>query len=482
MSQAAEGGALPIALSAYLAISRLAGPLAPILLALRKRRGKEDPVRIAERLGHPGIARPKGPVVWLHGASVGEGMSLLPVIEALRRSPTPPFCLLTTGTVTSAQLLAPRLADFGEDAAAHQFAPVDTRTAVCRFLDRWRPDLAIWAESEFWPRLMWETGRRNIPMLLVNARLSAKSAGAWARAPEMACRLLGLFDAAFAQDDETAARLSSLGVAPGRLSVTGNLKMLLPPPAADETALADAREALGDRPCWLAASTHAPEEAAALDAHLTLSAKHPGLFTLIAPRHPDRGAEIAQMAALRGLPVTRRSGGEGPPPAGGAWILDTLGEMGVWYRLVPVVFVGGSIAPMGGHNPFEPVALDAAVLAGPSTRNFAPAYAALARVAGYRPLLSADDLAGGVDALLTDTAARATMTAAAKGAVQAALPDLAPILEKAHALLRPRTNGASPQPDVRNAALDPAGAATEEQPVATTPEALSFLRNDTKAG
>ncbi|MEO1722617.1 MAG: 3-deoxy-D-manno-octulosonic acid transferase [Pseudomonadota bacterium] len=445
MTERATGS---LALSAYLAASTALGPLAPALLAHRRRKGKEDPDRLGERIGRPSAARSAGPVVWLHGASVGEGTSLLPLVERLMALPAAPFCLLTTGTVTSAALIAPRLAAMKpEGRALHQFVPVDTRSAVRGFLEHWRPDLAIWAESEFWPRLMWETAGAGVPMMLVNARLSAKSADAWKRMPGMARRLLGLFARVDAQDDVSAALLAGLGAEPSTLHVSGNVKTLLPPPSAGGSALEALRSMLGSRRLWLAASTHAPEEAAALDAHLSLESGagargDPGpLLTMIAPRHPERGEEVARMAALRGLPHARRSRGEGPPSESGVWILDTLGEMGLWYRLASVVFVGGSLAPMGGHNPFEPTALGAALIAGPSTRNFAPAYAALAEGDGYRAINGAEALGPAVAALMEDEAARLRMAAAAAEALAAAKPDLDPIIDAAEALMTAKVSG-----------------------------------------
>lgn len=429
------------ALSAYLALSAMAAPLAPILLARRQRRGKEDADRLGERLGRPAVERPEGPVVWLHGASVGEGMSLMPLVERLLALPAAPFCLVTTGTTTSARLVGERLMAMAPEARArHQYVPVDTAPAVRGFLRRWRPDLAIWAESEFWPRLMWETARSGAPMMLVNARLSAASASGWRRVPGMAQRLMTLFDRIDAQDDTSATLLAGLGAAPERLHVTGNIKTLLSPPGADGASLAALEETLDGRRRWLAASTHAPEEVAALDAHLALAGEADGgsFLTMIAPRHPERGAEVAAMAAMRGLAHSRRSAGEGPPAEGGVWILDTLGEMGLWYRLAPVAFLGGSLAPLGGHNPFEPAALGCALVAGPSTRNFAPAYAALASAGGYRAVLSADALAPTVAALLDDPAGRERMVAAAKGAIASARPDIGPVVATAARLLAER--------------------------------------------
>lgn len=403
-----------LALAAYLALSRAAGPLAPWLLARRAARGREDPARIGERLGRPGLPRPDGPLIWLHAASVGEALSALPLIDALAGAAS---VLLTTGTVTSARLVAGRL----PPGARHQFVPVDTGAAVTGFLDHWRPDLGIWIESELWPRLVIETARRGVPMLMVNARISARSAAGWARAPRMAARLVRSFAEIVTQDADSAARLNAMGAA--RVRVGGNLKLLAPPPPADPAALAAASAALGPRPRWLAASTHGPEEAAAARAHLSLRAAHPGLCTLIAPRHPDRGEALAAELAALGLDIGRRSLGQGP--GADIWLLDSFGEMGLWYRLAPVSLVGGSLVDRGGHNPFEPAALGSAILHGPHVANFAPAYAALAAAGGARAV-TADSLGPGVAALLADTPARAAMTAAAVAAVDA--PDLAALV------------------------------------------------------
>lgn len=418
------------ALALYLAGSRLAGPLAAPLLDRRAARGKEDRARLGERLGHAARPRPAGPLVWLHGASVGEGLSMLPLIAALRAARPGIAILVTTGTVTSAGRMAALL----PDGALHQFAPVDTAASVGRFLDHWRPDLAVWVESEFWPRLMVETARRSTPMILVNARLSEASARAWARAPGMARTLLDLFRTVLSQDAETERRLVSLGADPARVRVAGNLKVAIPPPGADAAELARLRAALSGRPVWLAASTHAPEEELAAEAHRLARERLPGLLTIVAPRHPDRAEAIA--SGMAGLSVTRRSAMQAP--AGDLFLADTLGEMGLWLRLAPVTFVGGSVAPMGGHNPFEPAALGSAVLHGPSTENFSPAYAALAAAGGARPAGTAVGIADALVDLLGPGAEprRRALAEAARDAMARLMPDVEGIAADALALMR----------------------------------------------
>ena len=405
------------ALSAYLVASRLAGPAARLLLARRARRGKEDPARLAERLGHPSLPRPAGPLVWLHGASVGEAVSLLPLVAALRAAAPETTLLVTSGTVTAAARLSGAL----PEGALHQYAPVDTAAAVRRFLSHWRPGLAVRVESELWPRTLVETARAGVPLALVNARLSARSAARWRRAPAMARRLLGLFARIETQDAETADRLAALGAARSRLSVGANLKSAVAVPEADPQALAAARAAIGSRAVWLAASTHAGEEAAVAEAQAAL----PGAPLLIlAPRHPERGNEVAALLAARGLSVARRSRGETPGPETAVWLADTLGEMGLWYRLAAVVLVGGSLVDRGGHTPFEPAALGPAILHGPHVANFAPAYAALAAAGGARQVADADALAAALRGLLDDPAARARLAAAARAVRAEMTPDL----------------------------------------------------------
>ncbi|GMG81801.1 3-deoxy-D-manno-octulosonic acid transferase [Paralimibaculum aggregatum] len=411
----------------YLAASVLADPLARRLLARRAARGKEDIARLGERLGSPGLPRPEGRLVWLHGASVGEAASALPLIEALLAADPALEVLLTTGTRSAAEAIGPRL----PARARHQYAPVDTRAAVRGFLSHWRPDLAIWLESEFWPRLMLETARAGTPMALVNARVSAASARAWGRARGMAARILGLYALVLTQDEASAARLAGLGVAPERISAGGNLKGAVVPPAPPPQALAEARAALAGRRVWLAASTHEGEEAAVAAAQQALPED---VLAILAPRHPERGDAVAGLLAEAGLATARRSAGEAPGPATRVWLADTLGEMGLWYALAPVVFVGGSLAPRGGHTPFEPAAFGAAILHGPDTANFAPAYAALAEAGGAEPVDGAPALARAVARLLEDDGARGAMAAAAGRVRRELTPDLAALAARLLAL------------------------------------------------
>ena len=419
------------ALAAYLAASWLAPPLARALLARRASQGREDRSRLGERLGRTGVARPSGRVVWLHGASVGEALSMLPLIAELRRQAPDVACLVTTGTVTSARRMAALL----PEGCLHQYVPVDTGVAVRRFLDHWRPDLALWVESEFWPGLMAATARRGTPMMLVNARVSARSARRWAWAPGMAAALVRLFRRIVTQDAETVGRLVAMGADPGRVRQGGNLKALTPVPGCDAAELEALRARLAGRPVWLAASTHAPEEEAVAGAHRLAARSLPGLLTIVALRHPQRGDEISALLARQGLAMARRSRGEVPGVETGLWLADTLGEMGLWLRLAPVSFVGGSIAAHGGHNPFEPAALGSAILHGPETGNFAPAYAALAEAGGTRRVADGAEIGAAVAALHGSETIRRTMADAAEAVRKRLEPDVTALAREALALM-----------------------------------------------
>ena len=376
-------------------------PAASALLHWRRSRGKEDPTRLGERRGHAGRARPEGPLAWLHGASVGETLAILPLVERLTRRGI--AVLVTSGTRTSAQVIARRL----PPGAIHQYVPLDVPIYVRRFLDHWRPDIALFAESEIWPNFILALERRGIPLVLVNARLSERSFRRWSKVPDAAETLLSRFACCLAQTPADAERLQRLG-AP-RVSVAGTLKFDAPPPPADPRTVASLQALTAGRPVWLAASTHPGEEEIAVAVHRALAKRFTGLVTIIAPRHPQRGAEIAAMARESGLRPARRSEGLQPDRATDLYIADTIGEMGLLYRLAPLVFVGGSLVPHGGQNPIEPAKLGVAVLHGPHVHNFTDVYAALDKAGGARPVADARALAGARGDLLADAGTVRTM-------------------------------------------------------------------------
>jgi 3-deoxy-D-manno-octulosonic-acid transferase len=404
----------PVPLMAYRAATSLVGPIAaPVWLRWRVRQRKEDKDRITERYGFAGRDRPSGELVWCHGASVGETMALLPLVDALVRRGIK--VLVTSGTITSAELLARRL----PAGARHQFLPLDAPRFVRRFLRHWRPRLAVFAESEVWPNTVLELERADIPLALVNGRMSARSFGGWRRAPGVAKALFGRLAVCIAQSRTDAERLAELGAPIGTIS--GNLKFDLPPPPADPAAVEQMAALVAGRDLWLAASTHPGEEDAVFAAHKELSTRRRDLLTIVAPRHPERGREIAEAGEADGLSVVQRSTGASPADARDVYLADTLGELGLLYRLVPLVFMGGTLAPRGGQNPFEPARLGTAILHGPHTENFAEIFDALDRDGGAVPVVNAGELARaagvllGDGALMRDMARSAADTAASLG-------------------------------------------------------------------
>lgn len=401
--------ALTAALQVYRYGLYLGEPALTGLLAWRARRGKEDPGRLAERRGLPGRARPVGRLVWMHGASVGEALSLVGLIDGMIARGF--SVLVTTGTKSAADLIGRRL----PAGAVHQYVPLDAPRWIGRFLDHWRPDLALVAESEIWPNTLIALHQRRIPLLLVNGRMSERSFRGWGRTPRTAEALLARIAICLAQTQDDAERFARLG-AP-RVSVSGNLKYDSDVPPADGQQLAHLRDIIGDRPVWVAASTHAGEDAIVARTHAALKARWPRLLTIIVPRHPHRGGDVAACAAEAGLRSARRSQGGRPHGAVDLYIADTLGELGLFYRLASLVFLGGSLVPHGGQNPIEPTRLRAAVLHGPHTHNFTEVYRALDAAGGARPVADAEALAAALDGLLADRSRIAAMARAGEAAL-----------------------------------------------------------------
>lgn len=382
----------------YRGATTLGGPLIDAYLDRRRARGKEDPARFPERRGVASVDRPRGPLVWIHAASVGESLSMLPLIRHLREVRPRLTVLITTGTVTSARLLAERL----PDGAIHQYVPVDRLPFVRRFLTHWRPDLVLWAESEFWPNMITEIGRAGTPLVLLNGRVSDRSFGRWQRFQGVIGTLLGTFTLCLGQTREDADRLSALG-APA-CDCLGNLKFAAAALPADDESLARFQGAIGNRPLWLAASTHAGEELIAAQIHESLADRHPGLLTLIVPRHAHRGEEVRAELEAEGFRVAQRTRGEMPDAATAVYIADTMGELGLFYRLAPVVFVGKSLAGQGGQNPLEAARLGCAVVMGPYMDNFAEMTRRMVQGGAALQVGSEGELRLVVDRLLSDSA------------------------------------------------------------------------------
>lgn len=397
------------ALFFYRVATNLFSPLARVFLSWRERAGKEDPARLDERLGLASRPRPKGALVWLHGASLGECLSLLPLVDRLIQRDME--VLVTSATVSSARVLAARL----PSGAMHQFAPLDAPKFVNRFLDHWNPDITLFAESELWPNTIAALRARKIPLLLVNARISRKSVERWRRVAASCKKLLEMIDLCLAQDSENAARFLGLG-AP-RVRVAGNLKFDVAPPPVSSARLAEFNGAVGARPLWAAVSTHPGEEEIVLAAHRDVAQRVSGLLTVIVPRHPERGETIAYLAQSNGLRVGLRSAGDEPRRGMDIYVADTVGELGLFLRAASLVFMGKSLVPDGGQNPIEPAKLGCAILYGPHVENFADVYAELAQARAAARVNDADSLARAVYFLFSEPSRMRKMGRAGADAV-----------------------------------------------------------------
>jgi 3-deoxy-D-manno-octulosonic-acid transferase len=401
---------LPMTLRFYRKLSTAVVPLAPVLIKRRLKQGKEDPARIGERRGISGDIRPHGPLVWIHGASVGEVLAAAALIEKLRALNI--RILLTSGTVTSAAIVAKR---FPAD-IIHQYVPYDSPRYVARFLDHWRPSLALFIESDLWPNLILLSAARRLPMVLINGRMSQRSFPRWRRIAGTISALLGRFDVCLAQSTVDAERFTALGSR--NVITTGNLKLDVAAPPADSAKLERLMAVTRGRPIIGAASTHPGEEDILLEAHRALAGFFPSLLSVIVPRHPGRGEAIARTIAASGLHVALRSREELPTATTDIYVADTMGELGLFYRLAPIVFMGGSLVPHGGQNPIEAVKLGASIVHGPHVFNFTDVYEALDSAGGARRADTLAALVKQLGQLLADPAARDLSVGAAERVVE----------------------------------------------------------------
>jgi 3-deoxy-D-manno-octulosonic-acid transferase len=405
----------------YRILAPLIGLLLVALAGLRRLAGRDGARTLAERLG--GGAPVARGAVWLHGASVGELVSARPLIAAL----APGGVLVTANTETGRA----RVEAWGIPGVAARMAPVDWAPVLRRFLVRHRPRALVLVEGDLWPGRILTAMARGLPVMLVSARISERSAARWARVPGLARGILGRVDWVAPQDAGAAKRLRSLGVPADRIGPVLNLK------AAGAMAGAALAGGMGPLPGFprtdtvLAASTHAGEDAPVLDGFIAARESRPDLRLILAPRHPDRGDEVARLITAKGLDFARRSLGEAPDANRPVYLADTLGEMALWYAAAGVTFVGGSLVAKGGHTPFEPEAQGSAILHGPDTANFTAAYAALAGDGGAVKVADAAELAAAIGAL-ADAGAQAAMAARATAALAPlrAGVDLAPVLER----------------------------------------------------
>jgi 3-deoxy-D-manno-octulosonic-acid transferase len=387
-------------LRTYVRATRLFQPAAPLLLGYRQRQGKEEGGRTDERLGIASAPRLPGPLAWLHAASVGETITILYLIEKLMRKRPDLQILLTTGTVTSANLARDRL----PEGAIHQYVPLDTPDFMKRFFDHWRPSVAILTESEIWPNLIKEARACEVPLLLVNGRISPRSFRRWRGRFKIARPLFSSLDLVLAQNERYAGYFERLGTR--NVQIAGNLKMDAPPPPADKAALRRFKKAIGSRPVFLVASTHPGEEEIIAGVHRALKKDMPDLLTIIVPRHPNRGAEICDLMQGEGLNCTQRTSHDTPSGSDDIYVADTIGELGLFYAISPVAFVGGSLVPHGGQNPIEAIMHRCAVLTGPNVHNFEEAYTTLLEAGACIEVATRQDLTNRARMLFRDEKAR----------------------------------------------------------------------------
>jgi 3-deoxy-D-manno-octulosonic-acid transferase len=419
----------PLSLRAYRLASILASPLVKAYLGRRLKRGKEDPARLSERFGMASQPRPAGRLIWIHAASVGETLSILPLIT--RICAAGPQVLLTTGTLTSAQLVAQRL----PSGARHQFVPIDIASAVTRFLDHWQPDLAVFCESELWPNLIGESHRRAIPVGIVNGRMSARSFKTWRRLPRFAHALLGPLAFCLAQSLEDTAHYAKLGA---KAHSIGNLKYDNAALPFDSGEAETFRKTIAHRPVLLAASTHPGEEAILLRVYAKLREDFPDLLLILVPRHPERGAELAVLIAESGQVLAQRSRSMALTRKTQIYLADTMGELGLFYGIADLAIIGGSLEPIGGHNPIEAARAGIPILTGPHFHHFSAVFEGFLAAGAAMQATDEADLLNIARTLLKDAAARAALATAAsafiktqEGALERSFAHLAPYLFEA---------------------------------------------------
>lgn len=384
----------------------LATPIVPLWLGYRVYRGKEDPVRVTERHGRTGLPRPAGNLFWAHAASVGEMNAILPLIVRLLAEHPQWHALITTGTRSSAALLASKI----PPRALHQYVPLDHPAYVKRFLAYWKPQAVLWSESELWPNLLQDTRHFNaaqggVPMWLINGRMSTRSFKGWQRAKGRIQSLLGVFEAIYAGSGRDAQHFAALArKTPVRF--VGNLKYDAPELPVDALELARLQENIGGRPVILASSTHPGEEVMLAETHARLQAKWPDLLTIIVPRHSVRGEGVTEQLRRQGFGVAQRSTYDAITSQVQIYVADTMGELGLFYRLANIVFIGGSLVPHGGQNPLEPIKLGVPTISGLYMQNFADMVSLLEASGGFKRVLSGEALGAELDHLLSDPMAR----------------------------------------------------------------------------
>lgn len=416
----------------YRWVTFLAGPLIDLYLVKRRLDGKEDKERFRERLGYGAFPRPKGILIWVHAASVGESLSVLPIINKITHHSEAIRVLLTTGTVTSAKMIESRLGD----RVFHQYVPTDKIIAVKRFISHWKPNLAIWVESEFWPNLIFET-KKQCPLILLNGRISEGSFHTWKRYQSIGIAMLRSFSMVLPQSQQDADRLIALGAE--NIHYVGNLKFDAPLLPSDPKEMGQLLSMIGDRRVWLAASTHPGEEEYIAEVHLALKEEMPDMLTIIVPRHADRGEDISQMLKAKELTYRIRSKQETLEEDTDIYIVDTMGELGLFYRLVSIVFIGGSLVPHGGQNPLEAARLESVIITGPNMQNFASIVSDMLHKEAMIQVQDKDELAKVVLELFYDLERQEKLSEAASKVIE----DKAGVLDSVMELLVPYIDDAT---------------------------------------
>ncbi len=396
-------------IKSYGVATRALGPLTPLLLKRRQKQGKEDPARMAERHGETDIPRPTGQLIWMHAASVGECLMLMPVIKRLLEKRPRANVLITSGTITSAEILSKHL----PTRAVHQFVPLDYPKAITRFLDHWKPDMAIWAESEIWPNMIRKTKARGIPMALLNARFSEKSLEGWSKRKKSAQALIGAFDLILAADTSTSKGLS--WILDRTVEAAGNLKDAAEPLSVNPEDLKKVKSETARRAIWCAASTHKGEDELIIKAHLEVLTRFKSSLLILAPRHPERSNEIQELLKQHDLVYVTRSSNDPITRNTQVFLFDTIGEMGLAFRLSKLTFVCGSLLEgMAGHNPLEPARLDNAVLTGAHISSFADSYMSMIAFDAAQRILSPAIIGETVTNLLSNKQALSDLQSKAK--------------------------------------------------------------------
>ncbi|AFX99576.1 3-Deoxy-D-manno-octulosonic-acid transferase family protein [Candidatus Endolissoclinum faulkneri L2] len=416
-------------LQIYKAIATLLGLFLDVYFRLKVLQGKENKARLEERRGIATQSRPSGRLIWLHAVSVGEAAALLALIKILHDTKPWVTLLLTTSTVTSGNFICKLL----PEGVIHQFIPIDRLAWVERFLDYWRPDLAIWMESDLWPTMVSEADRRGIHMVIVSGRLSFGTFQRWKSIGNLAKPLFGAFDLVLAANHEQVKRFLALGCVDVRY--VGNLKDSIVPPKVDIKIATTLRNAIAGRPVWLAASTHRGEDAIVFDAHAQIVKSKPNLLTVIVPRHTNRSDEIACMAERNGLSLARRSANQPIKERTSVYLADTMGEIAIFYSVIPITFLAGSMVKVGGHNPMEASYCGTALIFGPLIANNRESADALLAAGGAREVNDAGSLAKTVRDLLDDPVTTSKMGACARRVAMARAIKINFILEALEPML-----------------------------------------------